>query len=75
MPRSCRAEFRRKVLDLIEAGHPIAEVAEQLGVTDQTPDLVERAKSRTIQRTWSLLVSASGRILGTHTTLALGRCL
>ena len=27
-------EFRRKVLDLIEAGRPIAEVAVQLGVSD-----------------------------------------
>ena len=36
MPRSCPAEFRRKVLDLVEAGRPVAEVAEQLGVTGQT---------------------------------------
>lgn len=36
MPRSCPAEFRRKVLDLIEDGRPVAEVAESLGVSDQT---------------------------------------
>ena len=36
MPRSYPAEFRRKVLDLIEAGRPVAEVAEQLDVADQT---------------------------------------
>jgi hypothetical protein len=29
-------EFRRKVLDLIEAGRPVVEVAAQLGVADQT---------------------------------------
>ena len=29
-------EFRRKVLDLVEAGRPAAEVAQQLGVTGQT---------------------------------------
>ena len=36
MPRSCPVEFRRKVLDLLEAGRPIAEIAAQLGVTGQT---------------------------------------
>lgn len=29
-------EFRRKVLDLIEAGKPIAEVAKALGISDQS---------------------------------------
>jgi transposase len=28
--------FRRKVLDLIEAGRPVAEIAAQLDVSDQT---------------------------------------
>lgn len=36
MPRRYPAEFRRKVLDLIEAGRPMAEIAAQLGVTGQT---------------------------------------
>ena len=36
MPRRYPVEFRRKVLDLIEAGRPVAEIAEQLGVTAQT---------------------------------------
>jgi transposase len=36
VPRRYPVEFRRKVLDLIEAGKPVAEVAEQLGVTAQT---------------------------------------
>ena len=31
MPRRYPVEFRRKVLDLIEAGKPVAEIAEQLG--------------------------------------------
>ena len=30
MPRSYPGEFRRKVLDLVEAGRPVAEIAEQL---------------------------------------------
>ena len=36
MPRRYPVEFRRKVLDLIQAGKPVAEVAVQLGVSDQT---------------------------------------
>ena len=32
VPRSYPGEFRRKVLDLVEAGRPVAEIAEQLGV-------------------------------------------
>ena len=36
MPRRYPVEFRRKVLDLIEAGRPVAEIAEQLGITAQT---------------------------------------
>ena len=36
MPRRYPVEFRRKVLDLIEAGKPVADIAEQLGVTAQT---------------------------------------
>jgi transposase-like protein len=29
-------EFRRKVLDLVEAGRPIAEVAQALGISAQS---------------------------------------
>ena len=36
MPRRYPVVFRRKVLDLIEAGKPVAEIAAQLGVSDQT---------------------------------------
>ncbi len=36
MPRRYPTAFRRKVLDLIEAGRPVAEVADQLGVSTQT---------------------------------------
>ena len=38
MPRRYPVEFRRKVLDLIEAGKPVAEIAVQLGITAQTVD-------------------------------------
>ena len=30
------AEFRRRVLDLVEAGRPIADIARDLGISDQT---------------------------------------
>ena len=36
MPRRYPVEFRRKVLDLIEKGRPVAEIADQLGITAQT---------------------------------------
>lgn len=36
MPRRYPVAFRRKVLDLIEAGRPVAEIAAQLGVSGQT---------------------------------------
>ena len=48
MPRSYPAEFRRKVLDLVAEGRPVAEVAQQRGVSGQTiynwrrQDLVDR---------------------------------
>jgi transposase-like protein len=30
------AEFRRRVLDLVEAGRPVADIARDLGISDQT---------------------------------------
>ena len=36
MPRRYPVAFRRKVLDLIAAGNPVAEIAAQLGITAQT---------------------------------------
>jgi len=35
-------EFRRRVLDLIEAGRKVAEVADDLGISDQTIDTWRR---------------------------------
>jgi transposase-like protein len=35
VPRRYSVEFRRKVLDLIEAGRPVAEIAAQLRITVQ----------------------------------------
>ncbi|PRC42180.1 helix-turn-helix domain-containing protein [Mycobacterium sp. ITM-2017-0098] len=36
MPKRYPEEFRRKVLDLVAAGRPIAQIAADLGVGDQT---------------------------------------
>src|SRR4051812_37001599 len=36
MPRSYSPEFRRRVLDRLDAGHTVAGVAAYLGVSDQT---------------------------------------
>ena len=36
MPRRYPSEFRRKVLDLVEEGRPVAEISDLLGVTGQT---------------------------------------
>ena len=48
MPKRYPTAFRRKVLDLVEAGRPVAEIAEQLDVSGPTiyngrnQDLVDR---------------------------------
>ena len=36
MPRAYPPEFRRKVLDLLDAGRTVADIAADLGVTGQT---------------------------------------
>lgn len=36
MTRSHPSKFRRKVLDLVEAGRPIKQIAETLGISNQT---------------------------------------
>ena len=77
MPRSCPVEFRRKVLDLVEAGRPVAEVAQQLGVTGQTiynwrnQDLVDRGLRPGVSTAESVeLAAARNRIRELETELA-----
>jgi transposase len=36
MPRSYSPEFRREVLDLVDAGRPIRQIAHDLGISEQT---------------------------------------
>ena len=67
MPRSYPGEFRRKVLDLVEAGRPVAEIAEQLGVTGQTiynwrnQDLVDRGIRPGVSTAESVELAAARR--------------
>lgn len=77
MPRRYPAEFRRKVLDLVESGRPVAEVAAQLGVTAQTiynwrnQDLIDRGLRPGVSTAESAeLASARRRIRELETELA-----
>lgn len=36
MPKRYPEEFRRKVLDLVACGRPVAQIAADLGISDQT---------------------------------------
>ena len=80
MARSHPAEFRRKVLDLVEAGRPVAEIADQLGVTGQTiynwrnQDLVDRGLRPGVSTAESVeLAAARRRIRELETELAVTR--
>ena len=80
MPRRYPAGFRRKVLDLVEAGRPVAEIAEQLGVSGQTiynwrnQDLVDRGLRPGVATAESAeLAAARRRIRELETELAVTR--
>lgn len=73
-------EFRRRVLDLIEAGRSVAEVAQDLGISDQTvynwrrQDRIDRGLERgmsTAERTE--LAAARKRIRELEAELAVHR--
>jgi transposase len=80
VPRRYPVEFRRKVLDLIEAGKPVTEIAAQLGITAQTvynwrnQDQIDRgvrAGTPTIES--AELTAARKRIRELETELAVTR--
>ena len=69
-------EFRRKVLDLVEAGRPIAEVAKALGISDQSistwrrQDRIDRGLEPGLTSTEKgELVAAKRRIADSETEL------
>ena len=77
MPRRYPVEFRRKVLDLIEGGKPVAEIAAQLGITAQTiynwrnQDHVDRGLRAGVSTSESVeLTAARKRIRELETELA-----
>ena len=80
MPRRYPVEFRRKVLDLVEAGKPVAEIADQLGVSDQTiytwrkQDRIDRGLRSGVTTSESAeLTAARKRIRELETELAVTR--
>lgn len=80
MPRRYPVEFRRKVLDLIEAGKPVAEIAAQLGITGQTvynwrrQDRIDRGLQPGLSTVESVeLAAARKRIRDLETELAVTR--
>jgi transposase len=77
VPRRYPVAFRRKVLDLIDAGTPVAEIAAQLGVSDQTiynwrrQDQVDRGlRAGITTRESAELTAARKRIRELETELA-----
>ena len=74
-------EFRRKVLDLVEAGRPIAEVAKALGISAQSiytwcrQDRIDRGLQTGLTSTEKTeLVAAKRRIAELETELRAMRC-
>ena len=80
MPRSYPPEFRRKVLDLVAAGRPIKQVAEMLGISDQTvynwrrQHLIDTGQAPGIPSSENAeLIAARKRIAELETELAIHR--
>lgn len=80
MPRRYPAEFRQKVLDLIESGRSVAEVADLVGVTAQTiynwrnQDQIDRGlREGVTTRESAELTAARKRIRTLETELAVVR--
>jgi transposase len=78
--RGYPAEFRRKVLDLVESGRPVADVAKALGISDQTihtwrrQDRIDKGlESGLSTRERSELAAAKQRIAALEAELAVHR--
>jgi transposase len=72
-------EFRRKVLDLVEAGRPIAEVAKVLGISAQSiytwrrQDRIDKGLTPGLSSPEEELAAARRRIAQLETELAVTR--
>lgn len=80
MPRRYSPEFRRRVLDLVESGRPIARIAHDLGISDQTiynwrrQHLIDAGQmSGMTSREQAELVAARKRIAELETELEIHR--
>ena len=80
MPRSYPPEYRRRVIDRIESGKSVAEVAEELGVSDQTvynwwnQHLIDTGRKPGVTSTDNAeLIAARKRIAELETELAAAR--
>jgi len=80
MPKRYPAEFRRRVLDLVAAGRPVAAVAEDLGVSAQTiytwrrQDAIDRGEAPGLTSLEQAeLAAARRRIVELETELAVTR--
>ena len=78
MPRRYPPEFRRKVLDLLKAGHTVAQVAADLQISDQTiynwreQDLIDSGQKPGLSSNdHAELVAARRRIAELETELAI----
>ena len=79
--RGCPPEFRRKVLDLVQAGRPIAQVAKALGISGQSistwrrQDRIDRGLEPGLTSSEKAeLVAAKRRITELETELRAMRC-
>lgn len=80
MPKRYPVEFRRRVLDLVAAGRPVAAVAEDLGVSAQTiytwrrQDAIDRGEAPGLTSfEQAELAAARRRIVELETELAVTR--
>ena len=80
MPRRYPPEFRRRVLDLVDAGRPVAQIAHDLDLSDQTiykwrrQHLIDTGQVPGITSTdHAELVAARKRIAELETELAIHR--
>jgi transposase-like protein len=70
VPKRYPEEFRRKVLDLVAAGRPVAQVAVDLGISDQTiygwrrQELIDTGQLPGLNRAEQGELSAANRRIG-----------
>lgn len=78
MPKRYPEEFRRKVLDLVAAGRPVAQIAADLGISDQTiytwrkQELIDTGQAPGLNRAEQAeLIAANKRIRALETEVAI----